>query len=204
MNIGLFTAFVLISFVLVVTPGPIVTLIITTGATRGIRAALTTVGGTTLGNVLLLTAIGFGLNWVVGHAIILFEILRWGGAAYLIWLGVQAWRHAGSEHSAAPAGRHVHFIRGALVAVSNPKTIAFFTAFLPQFIDPGLPAGPQLAAMCIVTAFLAVATDTIWAVASGLGRAWFMRPARAKLLGRLSGSVLIGGGIWLSLARRPG
>lgn len=62
MNIGLFSAFVLISFVLVVTPGPIVTLIITTGATRGMRAALTTVGGTTLGNALLLTAIGFGLN----------------------------------------------------------------------------------------------------------------------------------------------
>ena len=203
MNIGLFSAFVLISFVLVVTPGPIVTLIITTGAMRGMRAALTTVCGTTLGNAVLLPAIGFGLNWVVGHAIILFEILRWGGAAYLIWLGVQAWRHAGSEQAAAPAG-HVHFIRGALVAVSNPKTIAFFTAFLPQFIDPGLPAGPQLTAMCCLTVLLAVATDTTWAVTSGLGRAWFMRPARAKLLGRLSGSVLIGGGIWLSLARRPG
>lgn len=203
MNIGLFSAFVLISFVLVVTPGPIVTLIITTGATRGMRAALTTVGGTTLGNALLLTAIGFALNWVVGHAIILFEILRWGGAAYLIWLGVQAWRHAGIEQTAPPAG-HVHFIRGALVAVSNPKTIAFFTAFLPQFFDPGLPAGPQLAAMCCVTVLLAVATDTTWAVTSGLGRVWFMRPARAKFLGRFSGSVLIGGGVWLSLARRPG
>jgi homoserine/homoserine lactone efflux protein len=204
MNLGLFAAFVLISFVLVVTPGPIVTLIITTGATRGIRAALTTVGGTTLGNVLLLTAIGFGLSWVVGHAIILFEFLRWAGAAYLIWLGVQAWRHAGNEQAVAPPRGHVHFIRGALVAVSNPKTIAFFTAFLPQFIDPGLPAGQQLAAMCCVTVLLAVTTDTSWAVASGLGRAWFMRPARAKLLGRLSGTALIGGGIWLSLARRRG
>jgi threonine/homoserine/homoserine lactone efflux protein len=204
MNIGLFTAFVLISFVLVVTPGPIVTLIISTGATRGMRAALTTVGGTTLGNVVLLTAIGFGLTWAVGHAIILFEILRWGGAAYLIWLGVQAWRRAGSEQAAAPPAGHVHFIRGALVAVSNPKTIAFFTAFLPQFIDRSLPAAPQLAAMCCVTVLLAVLTDTSWAVASGFGRTWFMRRARAKLLGRLSGSVLIGGGIWLSLARRPG
>src|SRR5215472_9115528 len=196
MNFGLFTAFVLISFVLVVTPGPIVTLIISTGATRGMRAALTTVGGTTLGNVVLLTAIGFGLTWVVGHAIILFEILRWGGAAYLIWLGVQAWRRAGSEQAAAPPAGHVHFIRGALVAVSNPKTIAFFTAFLPQFIDRSLPAAPQLAAMCCVTVLLAVLTDTTWAVTSGLGRAWFMQPARAKLLGRLSGSVLIGGGLW--------
>ena len=116
---------------------------------------------------------------------------------------MQAWRHAGSEQATTPAG-HVHFIRGALVAVSNPKTIAFFTAFLPQFIDPSLPAGPQLAAMCCVTVLLAVATDTTWAVTSGVGRAWFMRPVRARLLGRLSGSVLIGGGLWLSLTRRPG
>jgi homoserine/homoserine lactone efflux protein len=60
-----------------------------------------------------------------------------------------------------------------------------------------------LAAMCIVSVLLAAATDSAWAVAAGLGRGWFMKPARAKLLGRLSGSVLIGGGIWLSLARRP-
>jgi threonine/homoserine/homoserine lactone efflux protein len=98
----------------------------------------------------------------------------------------------------------VHFWRGVLVALSNPKTIVFFTAFLPQFIDPALPAERQLAAMCIVSVLLAAATDSTWAVAAGLGRAWFMKPARARLLGRLSGSVLIGGGIWLSLARRPG
>jgi homoserine/homoserine lactone efflux protein len=85
--------------------------------------------------------------------------------------------------------------------VSNPKTIAFFTAFLPQFIDSALPAGRQLAVMCMVSVLLAAATDSAWAVAAGLGRAWFLKPARAKLLGRLSGGVLIGGGIWLSLAR---
>ncbi|WP_158813759.1 LysE family translocator [Methylocapsa sp. S129] len=203
MNMELFTAFLLITLVLVLTPGPIVTLVISTGATQGVRAALTTVAGTTLGNVLLLTAIAFGLSWVLVHALVLFEVLRWGGAAYLVWLGVQAWRHAGkSGPGLAPSGR-VHFTRGVLVALSNPKTIVFFTAFLPQFIDPNLPAGPQLAAMCIASALLAMVTDSSWAIASGLGRAWFMKPARAKLLGRLSGTALIGGGIWLSLARRP-
>jgi homoserine/homoserine lactone efflux protein len=202
MNPELFTAFILITIVLIITPGPIVTLVITTGATQGVRAALTTVGGTTLGNTILLTLIAFGLSWVLTHALVLFEILRWAGAAYLVWLGVQAWRHAGKSEAAPPSGR-VNFTRGVLVALSNPKTIVFFTAFLPQFIDPRLPAGPQLAAMCIVSALLAAVTDSAWAVAAGLGRGWFMKPARAKLLGRLSGSVLIGGGIWLSLARRP-
>jgi threonine/homoserine/homoserine lactone efflux protein len=204
MNAELFAAFVLITVVLVITPGPIVTLVIATGATQGVRAALTTVAGTTLGNALLLAAIAFGLNWVLQNAAVLFEMLRWGGAAYLVWLGIQAWRNAGTGGRASPPGGRIHFWRGVLVALSNPKTIVFFTAFLPQFIDPALPPGRQLAAMCIVSVLLAAATDSTWAVVAGLGRAWFMKPARTRLLGRLSGSTLIGGGIWLSLARRPG
>ena len=103
--------------------------------------------------------------------------------------------------SAAPG--KVHFWRGFLVALSNPKTIAFFTAFLPQFVDPDLPAEFQLVVMCAVSVLMAALLDSAWAIAAGLGRAWFMKPARAKFLGRLSGAVLIGGGVWLSLTRRP-
>ena len=203
MNWELFAAFLVITTVLVITPGPIVTLVIATGAREGMRAALTTVVGTTLGNALLLVAIAFGLSWVVGNAATLFEILRWIGAAYLIWLGIQAWRHAGESGAASLPRGHVHVWRGFAVALSNPKTIAFFTAFLPQFVDPALPVEPQLAVMCAISVVLAAFTDSGWAVAAGLGRAWFMHSWRAKLLGRLSGVALIGGGVWLSLARRP-
>ena len=203
MNWELFAAFLVITTVLVITPGPIVTLVIATGAREGMRAALTTVVGTTLGNALLLAAIAFGLSWVVRNAATLFEILRWIGAAYLIWLGIQAWRHAGESGAASLPRGHVHVWRGFAVALSNPKTIAFFTAFLPQFVDPALPVEPQLAEMCAISDVLAAFTDSGWAVAAGLGRAWFMHSWRAKLLGRLSGVALIGGGVWLSLARRP-
>jgi threonine/homoserine/homoserine lactone efflux protein len=203
MNWELFTAFLLITAVLVITPGPIVTLVIATGAREGMRAALTTVVGTTLGNAVLLAAIAFGLSWVVRNAATLFEILRWLGAAYLIWLGIQVWRHAGESGAASLPRGHVHVWRGFAVALSNPKTIAFFTAFLPQFVDAALPVEPQLAMMCAISVVLAAFTDFGWAVAAGLGRAWFMHSWRAKLLGRLSGVALIGGGVWLSLARRP-
>ena len=98
----------------------------------------------------------------------------------------------------------VHFWRGLAVALTNPKSIAFFTAFLPQFVDPALPVGRQLAVMCTVSVLMGGLTDSAYAVAAGLGRAYFIKPARAKFLGRLSGLMLIGGGIWLSLARRPG
>jgi threonine/homoserine/homoserine lactone efflux protein len=204
MNWELLAAFFLITVVLVVTPGPIVTLVIATGTREGIGAGLTTVAGTTLGNAILLAAIASGLSWVVNNMAILFEVMRWVGAAYLVWLGIQAWRRAGDIATTSVPRGQVHFWRGFAVALSNPKTIAFFTAFLPQFVDPALPVERQLAVMCAVSVLLAVCTDSAWAVAAGLGRAWFLTTWRAKLLGRLSGVTLIGGGLWLSLARRPG
>jgi homoserine/homoserine lactone efflux protein len=203
MNWDLFAAFLVITAVLIVVPGPIVTLIIATGARQGVRAALVTVVGTSAGDAVLLAVIAFGLGWMVQNAGQLLVVLRWAGAAYLIWLGIAAWRHAGEKQPAETSGR-VNFTRGFLVALSNPKTIAFFTAFLPQFVDPHLPAATQLAVMCSVTALFAAVSNTAWAIASGMGRAWFMRPERTKLLGRISGAVLIGGGVWLSLARRTG
>ena len=203
LNPELFAAFLLITFVLVITPGPIVTLVIATGATRGVRPALVTVVGTVTGNALLIAAIAFGLSWVLRSSLLLFEAIRWIGAAYLVFLGIQAWRNAGREAELPPPPGRVHFWRGFLVALSNPKTIAFFTAFLPQFVDPALPAEFQLAVMCAVSVLMAAVTDTAWAIAAGLGRAWFVKPARARFLGRVSGAVLIGGGVWLSLSRRP-
>lgn len=202
MNTQLFAAFVLITIVLFITPGPMVTLILTTGTRWGTRAALATVAGATLGTSILITLIACGLSFVVANAAVLFEVLRWAGAAYLVWLGIQAWRRAGEVVELKPM-RGVYFTRGMLVALSNPKTIAFFTAFLPQFVDPALPVGWQLTVMCVVSVLLAAILDSGWAIAAGWGRAWFLAPSRAKLLGRISGLALIGGGIWLSLARRP-
>jgi threonine/homoserine/homoserine lactone efflux protein len=201
MNWSLFSAFLLISAVLFITPGPIVTLIIATGARDGTRAALATVAGSSAGNALLLAIIAFGLGSILQFSAEVFDALRWAGAAYLVWLGIQAWRHAGDKApQLAPSGR-VHARRGFLVALTNPKTIAFFTAFLPQFLDPALPAGRQLLVMCVCSVALGGILDLVWAVAAGYGRAFFMRPGQQRLLGRLSGLVLIGGGVWLSLVR---
>ncbi len=204
MNTQLFTAFLLITVVLFLTPGPIVTLIIATGARQGTRAALLTVAGSSVGNAVLLAAIAFGLTWILKASSEVFDMLRWVGAAYLVWLGIQSWRHAGAAAEAIPPGAHVHAWRGFIVAITNPKTIAFFTAFLPQFIDPALPVDRQLLVMCVCSVSLGAVLDSGWAVAAGFGRAWFLKPHHNKLLGRLSGAMLVGGGIWLSLARRPG
>ena len=205
MNWHLFTAFLLITVVLMLIPGPIVTLVVATSMRKGIRAGLVTVMGTSCGTAVMLAVIAFGLSFILDHALSWFELLRFVGALYLIWLGIQAWRGAGQG---APPPEHrtknrIYFGRGFAVALSNPKTIAFFTAFLPQFVDPSLPAARQLAVMCAVSVLLAIASDSGWAALAALGRTWFMKPARAQLLNRFSGLALIGGGIWLSLARRP-
>jgi threonine/homoserine/homoserine lactone efflux protein len=204
MNYQLFAAFLAITLILVLTPGPIVTLVIATGATRGTRAGLITVAGSSIGNAVLIMAIALGLSIVIQHAAVIFEWLRWIGAAYLIWLGIQSWRHADDKTASVETRGHVYFRRGFLAAITNPKTIAFFTAFLPQFIDPTLPAGHQLLVMCSVAIAMATLTDCVFAVVAGAGRTFFLRKASTKWLGRLSALALIGGGIWLSLARRPG
>ncbi len=204
MNWDLFAAFLVITAVLIVVPGPIVTLIIATGARQGVRAALVTVAGTSIGNAVLLTAIAFGLGWILQNAAALFEVLRWVGAAYLIWLGTQAWRHAGAVKPAETSGR-VNFTRGFLVALSNPKTIAFFTAFLPQFVDPKLPVATQLLSSCAWSRRCLRRYRTppgpsppAWAAPGSCGL------SGQNCLGGCRASVLIGGGIWLSLARRTG
>jgi homoserine/homoserine lactone efflux protein len=202
MNWQLFSAFLVINVVLFLTPGPIVTLIIATAARDGTRAALLIVAGASTGTSALLTCIAIGLGWILKTSAEVFDVLRLAGAAYLIWLGVQAWRHAGAAPDKAAAG-HVHARRGFLVALTNPKTIAFFTAFLPQFVDPTLPVERQLVAMCVCSVILGAVLDSGWAIAAGLGRAWFVKPRHNTWLGRISGAVLVGGGVWLSLVRRP-
>jgi threonine/homoserine/homoserine lactone efflux protein len=138
-NTHLFSAFLLITVVLFLTPGPIVTLIIATAARSGTRAALVTVAGVSTGNAVLLALLALGLGWI-----------------------------------------------------------------LPQFIDPALPVGHQLLVMCICSVTLGSILDCGWAVAAGYGRSVFVKPQHNRLLGRLSALALIGGGVWLSLARRPG
>jgi threonine/homoserine/homoserine lactone efflux protein len=203
MNTQLFTAFLLITVVLFLTPGPIVTLVVTTGARRGIRAALLTVAGGVTGNALLVAGIALGLSWILKTSAEIFDYLRFLGAAYLVFLGIQAWRYAGAKSEAVAPGGHVHAWRGFIVALTNPKTIAFFTAFLPQFIDPTLPLERQLLVMCVCSVTLGGLLDSGWAIAAGLGRAWFLKPKHNRLLARISGAVLIGGGLWLSLQQRP-
>jgi threonine/homoserine/homoserine lactone efflux protein len=206
MNLHLFLAYCLAVAILVLMPGPIVTLIVANSLSHGSRSGLATVAGASIGNAILLGATAVGL--VASFAVLseIFEVVRWAGAGYLIWLGVKAWRaHGGQELAIVPAAKRSSrsaFLQGFLVAITNPKAIVFYVAFLPQFVDSHLPAGPQLLVMIVTMIIMALSSDSAYALLAGRARAWFTTPGRRRLQSRITGTLLIGIGCGLLLVRR--
>jgi len=202
MSIEVYAAYLLACIVIVLVPGPTVTLIIATSMRHGTRAGLLNVAGTQLGVAVMIAIIGIGLASAIeamGHW---FEILRLLGAAYLIWMGVQMIRASGRiAAGAAPVRpRGGFFLQGFLVAASNPKTLVFFGAFIPQFIDPAGDYAVQIVLMGVTAMLVAATSDSAYAVVAGrAGRA--LSAGRVRLLSRLSGGFLIGGGLWLAFSR---
>ncbi|MCB1391231.1 MAG: LysE family transporter, partial [Rhodobacteraceae bacterium] len=150
MDLHLWLAFVAASVVLLLIPGPTVLLILSYALSQGRRVALATVAGVTLGDFLAMSASLAGLGALVVASATLFTVLKWVGAVYLVYLGVQLWRSAGgaalgalTETRALPA--RTVFGHAAVVTALNPKSIAFFIAFVPQFVNPSAPLAPQFA-----------------------------------------------------------
>lgn len=202
MSLELYAAYVAACIVIVLIPGPTVTLIIASSMRHGTRAGLANVAGTQLGVAVMIAIVGIGLNQMIeamGHW---FEWVRLLGAAYLIWLGIQMFRSSGKL---APDGsprrpRGGFFLQGFLVAVSNPKTLIFFGAFIPQFIDPRGDYALQIVIMGVTAMVFAALSDSTYALIAG--RAGKLLSAhRVKVMSRISGTFLIGGGVWLAFAR---
>jgi homoserine/homoserine lactone efflux protein len=202
MSLELFAAYLVACFVIVIVPGPTVTLIVANSLRYGPQAGLLNVAGTQLGIAIVIAIVGIGLTSAIealGHW---FEWLRLLGAAYLVWLG---WRMIaasdGLEVQSGPApARSGFFTQGLLVAVSNPKTLLFFGAFFPQFIDARGNYAVQITIMGATALAFAAASDSAYALLSGRAGRLLSRQ-RVRLISRLSGGFLIGGGLWLALQR---
>lgn len=205
MSLHLFFPYCLAVAILVLIPGPVVTLVIANSLSHGSRTGLVTVAGAGLGNAILLGTTAIGLVAFIALLSRIFEGVRWAGALYLIWLGVKAWRTHGAQGAAfLPAARrswHSAFLQGFLVAVTNPKALVFYIAFLPQFIDPKLPIGPQLLVLIGTMIVIGLLLDGTYALLAARARTWFAAPGRLQLQRRASGTLLIGVGCALLLAR---
>jgi homoserine/homoserine lactone efflux protein len=202
MSLELYAAYLVACLVVIIVPGPTVTLILANSMRHGTRAGLMNVLGTQIGLAVMIGVVGIGLTSLIeamGHW---FDWLRLAGAAYLAWLGWKMIRSSGAAADGkvrSPRGGFV--MQGALVALSNPKTLLFFGAFFPQFIDPARDHGLQILIMGLTAMLFAAISDSAYALASG--RAGRMLSARrVRWMTRASGGFLIGGGVWLALSRR--
>lgn len=200
-------AFVLASVVLILIPGPSVLFVIGRSLALGRLGGLLSVVGNALGMLPLVAAVALGVGAVVAQSVVLFTAIKIAGALYLAYLGIQAIRHR-ADASAAVTGRVSRrspwrlLGEGFVVGVSNPKTIAFFVAVLPQFVDFGAGSIPlQMAELGVVFVLLALACDSVWALAAGTARDWFARsPRRAEHLAATGGVMMIGLGGVLALS----
>ncbi len=173
----------------------------------GRRAALVTVLGNAAGVYVQLLLVAAGLGAMVESSIALFAMIKFAGALYLAWLGIQAIRHrrrlgdALDGTAQSGSGRTV-FTEGFIVGIANPKAIVFFAAILPQFVAPGgAPAGVQMAALGIIFVLIALVSDSLWGVTAGTARQWLARsPRRLEWLGTAGGAVMILLGAQLALS----
>jgi len=199
----IFFAFLLTSLGLIGFPGPNVALIVSTSMAHGRRAGLVTVAGTSSAMALQLAVTVSGMSAILTASAGWFVWLRWLGAAYLIYLGVRAWCApvgSATETAVAPPTSLVAFMRGVLISLTNPKTLFFFGAFLPQFVSTERAVLPQLTQLALTFFALAVALDSSWALVAPRAGALLSRGRHWR--NRLQGGLLIGAGLGLALARK--
>jgi len=206
---GHLLAFALLSYALIVVPGPNVLFVISRSLQLGRTAGLAAVAGGQLGVYVQVIAVALGVGALVEQSVVIFTILKLAGAAYLIYLGVQAVRRRRSLAAVLDVGTETkttgRMLRdGFIVGVSNPKAIVFFAAVLPQFADRAAGHVPfQLLLLGAVFMSIALVSDSMWAIVAGTARAWFARsPRRLELVGGAGGLVMIGIGASLALTGR--
>jgi len=197
----------LASVLLIVIPGPSVLFVIGRSLALGRIGGLLSVLGNALGMLPLVAAVALGVGAIVAQSVLLFTIIKFAGALYLVYLGVQAIRHradaaAAVNGGAAPRSHWRQLAEGFVVGITNPKTIAFFVAVLPQFVDFTAGSIPlQLFELGVVFVVLALLCDSIWAIAASAARDWFARsPKRASHLAATGGVMMIGLGGVLALS----
>lgn len=198
--------FVVAAFVMVVIPGPTVLFTIGRAMALGRLGGFLSILGTALGSIVLVVGVALGVGTVVAQSIVLFTIVKVLGAGYLVFLGIQAIRHR--KDSAAtmtgPAARRSGarlLVEGFVVGVTNPKSIAFFLAILPQFVDLHAGSVPmQLFVLGAIVVAIGVACDAIWVLLASGAREWFGRsPRRIEAMGATGGGLMIGLGAFLLL-----
>lgn len=203
-------AFALLCVVIIVVPGPSVLFTVGRALTVGRREALLTVAGNAIGAYLQAVAVAVGIGVLVERSIVVFTVIKLVGAAYLVFLGVQAIRHrrkvtealAEGIPTVLPSRRALR--DGFIVGVTNPKVIVFFVVALPQFTDPAAGSVPlQMLVLSAMFPLIALVLDSMWALLAATARTWFSRsPRRLEMVGGTGGLMMIGLGATIAVTGR--
>jgi threonine/homoserine/homoserine lactone efflux protein len=191
-------------FLLAIVPGPTVTVIIANALARGTGAGLAIVAGTQAGFLVMTLVVALGMQALVAFMGWAFDWIKLIGAAYLVWLGWKMWRSNGELGAASvekTKSRLAIAVEGFLVILSNPKALIFLGAFLPQFVDVTQPTFPQVMILGLFFMLVAGSTDAIYAIVAGRARG-LLSAARVRVVSRVSGLLLMAGGVWLALQKR--
>ncbi len=205
MSLELYLSFVLASVLLILFPGPSVMLTISHSLSWGVLMGLLSVAGAIAAVAVQLVGLAIGLSSVLVFAAQWFEVIRWAGVAYLLFLGVQQLR---ARPESAPEAGGVRrtpaglFWQGFIVSLLNPKSLLFYAAFFPHFIDVDAAAAPQLIILSATFLVIAAVFTSMYAALAHQVGSYFRGPTGARLRNRLTGGILIGAGVVLALARR--
>jgi len=208
MTLQLWIAFVAASTILLLIPGPTVLLVIGYALSDGRRSALSVLTGVALGDFVAMSLSVIGLGALLAASATAFAMLKWIGAAYLVYLGIAMWRRpvrpAGDLAARQRSSDLAKLGHAFAVTVLNPKSIAFFVAFVPQFLTPAVPMSAQVPVLVATFVGLAVATNFAYAMAAGTLRERIRAPRVLRALNRIGGGVLIGAGVATAALRRSG
>ena len=204
MTLEVWIAFFVASAVLIAIPGPTVMLVVSYALGRGKSSGYATVPGVTLGDFTAMTVSLLGAGALLAASATLFTALKLVGAGYLIWLGIRLWRATGHFEVASSngCGGRSMFWHSYVVTALNPKSIVFFVAFVPQFVDPNAPVLPQFVILELTFLVIAAVNVALWAVLAGTLRRQFSRPESLRWVNRTGGVFLIGAGLLTATLRR--
>ncbi len=191
------------ALVVMATPGVTVSSLLGTTLALGTRAGFAMELGVNIARLSMIVMLGLGLSAISAFMSEAYVVIKYAGAAYLVWLGIKAIRHPPNltALAAVPPGYHSLVLRGIAVLWSNPKAFLFIGALVPQFIVSDAPLAPQLALLGAIWMGTATITDGLYVVLSGQVRALFSKKA-GRALGWLSGSVLMGAALWLATSQK--
>lgn len=201
-----FLAFVIAAVVLAITPGPAIAYVVARTVAGGRAEGLASCFGTGIGGMLHVLGAALGLSLIVAQSAVAFNLVKYLGAAYLVYMGIRLLlrkEQALTMASVASQGARRSLCEGIIVEALNVKTALFFLAFLPQFVSSGAPLAPQLVILGSICVTLNTTVDVMAVVAADrLLKSGVARAARARLLTKISGVTMLGLGAFLALARR--